>query len=234
MKSFLTFVIFVCISMLCLISSGNRLRASDAYIRDRVIKIYSAEGSSCTGIQVYAPSGKIYILTAAHCAEFMPNGDALASDEKGDEYPVILIAIDKAKDLMIMSRISDNAIRIADKWYKHEKIHTITHGKGMPSYRTDGELLEEQKVETPIFPITDIDSAKKCMGLNQVIMKDFFSDICVQILNSVIGTARVVPGSSGGPVLDDSGKLVGIVSNTDGFFAGYVSLEDIKAFLKEF
>lgn len=233
MKKILVLVIFASLSLFYLIESSRSLKASDAYIRNRVVKIHDIQGSSCTGVQVYAPSGKIYILTAAHCAEFMPNGDALVNDEDGTEYPSYIVDIDQEKDLMLMSKISNDAIDLAKSWYKYEKVHTLTHGKGMPTYRTNGELLDKEPAEIPMFPITDDASAKSCNKPYQKVVQGMFSQICVAIFHSVMGTARVLPGSSGGPVLDEDGRLVGIVSFTDGFFSGYVALEDIKAFLKD-
>jgi len=50
----------------------------------------------------------------------------------------------------------------------------------------------------------------------------------------LVSTARIIPGSSGGPLLNSANELVGIASATDGEISSFVALSDIQHFLKSF
>lgn len=179
----------------------------DEYSRDRVVLLHSIMGS-CTGVEVKSPKGKIYTLTAGHCiALFLYDKDAIfARLENGKEYRVHIVAKTLFSDLLLLEGVGDKTFAIADKApVMHDHVHTMTHGLGFPSYRTDGEVLMERIVDITGLPWIEL----------------FIS-------------AQVVPGSSGGPILNDKEELVGVVSVSLGetIFSGTVTLIDIKNFLK--
>lgn len=213
-------------------------RASDFYIRNRVVLLKSSKGS-CSGIQVKAPSGKAYVLSAAHCVEILDKHpgsrevDITAVEENGNESKIHMIDLDYAHDLMLMSSPNDKSINIAEKTYLYEKVHTMTHGHGHRTHRTDGELLEEMDLLIPAYAIQSQQDEKECKKMGgKIMMYMGFIPFCVKPQHDVMSTAHAVPGSSGGAVVDDKGELVGIVSNTDGDFTGIVPLRFIQDFLK--
>jgi S1-C subfamily serine protease len=58
--------------------------------------------------------------------------------------------------------------------------------------------------------------------------------MCFLKVVEVATTAKVVPGSSGGMVVDDVGDLIGVVSASNGDFGFLVRLQDIKNFLAKY
>lgn len=205
---------------------------SDVYIRDRVIKLQGDKGG-CSGIQVQAPSGSVYILSARHCKAITSTGTITATDEQGHTKKVMIIAVDEASDLLLLSPMSNKFITISDKLSIHEHIHTLTHGNMQPTYRTDGEALADLQIGVVLREVETNEEAAQCEKDGGKISIGLFSAVCYVTLNLRAGTAWVVPGSSGGAVLNEKGQLVGIVSVGGGFFAGYVRLQDINKFLED-
>lgn len=182
-----------------------QVKASDPYIRDRVVMLTNGE-SSCTGIQVKAPSQKVYILTARHCGALLDDQKSVkAIMEDGKSKRVYFVKISLRTDLMLLTSVDTRSIDIASVRYKYERIHTLTHGKGLPTHRSDGEIIT-----TITIPIS-------------------FQELVLDV-----STAVIRPGSSGGPVLNEAGELLGIVSARDeDNFSYSVPLEHIQAFMAD-
>lgn len=209
-------------------------KRSDEYIRERVILLQN-NGYSCSGIQVRTAKNKVYILSAAHCRAMFQDGKAYAIDEDGNTFETQIVDMDVANDLLLLTPINNKSINVASSIHKHEKIHTITHGQAFPSYRTDGELLAERDTLFVRLSKSEPELYKQCLLDPRAVIsfEDMLFGTCQYMLRSMISTALVAPGSSGGAVLNAYGELVGIVSNTDGLFSGMVPLHNIQDFLKE-
>lgn len=209
------------------------MKTTDAYIRNRVVQL---EGNNygCTGIEVKAPSGRTYILTAGHCMALVDKetGEVDAITEKGNHYTVNVIIGDIEHDLLLLTSANSLSIDVADKVYEHQKVHTLTHGNRFPTYRTDGEMLEEREVHIHGEYILSKEDMDKCNTSYASPAFDGRGLYCAIKMTMHIASAYVIPGSSGGPLLDSSGRLVGIVSCTYNDFGGFVPLHDIKQFLK--
>jgi hypothetical protein len=206
-------------------------KTTDIYARNRVLKLFDVTGA-CSAVLVWAPSGKAYTLTAGHCRPEVHEGKIKARNESGQEYLLDFIAEDPTADLMLLSAPYQIGMDIAKNIGTHEPVHTMTHGRGMPSYRTDGEFLVLDLIEFALFPVVTVEDLVRCSGPKYVVMQKEFETMCgVQSFQSVT-TARIVPGSSGGPLMNAWGELVGIASTTDDSFSTFASLADIHAFLK--
>lgn len=215
---------------------------SEKHIRNRSVKL-SSERGSCSGEQVRAPSGVDYILTAGHCNKLAKDGSILVTTEDGKQLLRRVIAEDGKSDLLLLEGIPGyRGLEIADSETR-EHVRTFTHGAGMPTYRTDGELLREERVQVALYLIeTEAQRAECNQPKNKIAQLDieFFGmkmgtiELCLLDTMQWAGTAPIVPGSSGGMVVNDDGKLIGVVSAGGGGFFYYVALKDIKAFVSNY
>lgn len=191
--------------MLCMVSRG--CGPSETEIRHKVVKIIG-NGHGCSGEQIKAPSGTNYILTAGHCsAAIGTDGTAVITTEDGKQINRKVIAADTNSDLLLIEGLPGvEGLSIADHLVRFQHVRTFTHGAMLDTYKTEGIVVMEQHLE---------------------IMGAFSAD--------EIGiTAMVQPGSSGGPVVNDSGQLVGVVSASDAGIGWIVRIQDIKAFLSAY
>lgn len=185
-------------------------RKSDMFARQHILQLYG-NNVLCTGVEVVSSSGKVYTLTAAHCKSMIiDNGVNYQEEDKG-RGRVNVIKIDEELDLLLLKGVSHTGFRLGDSMNAFVSVHTMTHGLGMPAYRTNGELLAEDA----LLPTLS--------GLGTA--------------NRLLTTAEVLPGSSGGPVLNAGNELLGIVHVRRRDYGGFsyaVSLTDIKKFMEGF
>lgn len=235
LKFILRFFIVPIVVIGAICSSGYR--KSDTYARNRIVRLYSRT-SECTGVEIRAPSGKRYTLTAAHCRSILSEkGNAWAQTEDGERYIVSYVLEDEKSDLMLLTAAGPSAFTIATETSKHEHVHTMTHGDNMPAFRTDGELLEERLVDFPLFVVGDQTSLIAC-SMPKYQLGVMFSPngpiiICSFHMTQLYTTAMVLHGSSGGPLLDANNRVIGIVSTLqETGLSTFVTLKDIQKFLK--
>lgn len=210
-------------------------KASDSYIRDRIVMLVSETGG-CSGVQVIAPSKKVYIMTAGHCSGLLDKDNTMtAIDENGDRSIVKLVELDAKDDLMLLTSPNNKGIDIASRVFTHELIHTLTHGDMEPTFRTDGELLDIRTITIPLNFTTSVEEEDQCIADGHIPMRVFGPiSVCAMVVSEQMTTAWVVPGSSGGAALNEQGELIGIVSISDGgHFSGIVPLEEIKIFISD-
>jgi len=211
---------------------------SNEYFREHAVKLESAEGM-CSGEQVKAPSGENYILTAAHCKGIAKDGSMKVILENGKSLQRKIVAEDANSDLLLLEGVPAlQGLEIADYALMHEHVRTYTHGARMDTYRSDGEIIMQEEVKIIAFLITSDAEQDRCNAqpkYKSMDMMTFFGPIsaCVIDIVEYATTASITHGSSGGMVVDDNDKLVGIVSaGNDETHMGYlVTLTDIKAFL---
>lgn len=209
--------------------------SSDNFARGRSVKL-SGGGGSCSGEQIISPSGHAYILTAGHCKDLRGDKNSITVDtEDGKTLERAIIAEDMKSDLLLLEGVpSLQGLRIADAYEPAQHVRTFTHGAGLPTYETQGVLVGKAE-ELVLMGFIGLTYDGACKGPKyRIIPVDYMGgqiNACVLDVVEMVSTAMVVPGSSGGMVVDDSGHLVGVVSATDGRFAYFVTLDDIKAFI---
>ena len=207
-------------------------RASDSYLRQTVYKLYSAHGS-CSGVKVTAPSGKAYVLSAGHCTSLVEDGKIKADDEEGNTYTLDFLDEDPYSDLMLLSApLGGPSVSVGKDLSRHEHIHTLTHGRGYPTFRTDGEVVKTDLTTIGGFPVYTLLDLLKCSKEKERVVMDGDEKICALQTFQYVTTASVIPGSSGGPMFNEDGKLVGIASAIDDRFSSFVTIADMVLFLK--
>lgn len=222
-----------------LMSAASEDRSSDEYAMKRAVKIFNPKKGSCSGEQVRAPSGKDYIMSAGHCKGLMDqDGNFLIQTEDGSLLQRKLIAEDPASDLLLIEGLPNlEGLHIAQGSYRKEHVRTFTHGKGYDTYKTEGNLVGITFIEIPLKEgLVDPANPVQCnMPKNQYYEgMTFFGRmyVCTIAVNEMVTTAKIVPGSSGGMMVDDNGDLVGVASASDGQFYYFVTLSDIAKFVR--
>lgn len=216
--------------MIGLCFSGARCKredkTSDAYIRDRIFLLHSNIGT-CSGVQVLV-EGKVRMLTAGHCVEVSEDGKTLmAKSESGKDVKISIIKEDPRSDLLILTAADDKFLDIAKSLDNREHVHSMSHGLAYPTYRTDGSVIDLDKEIAVTVGYGECPSKPKFFFGGGP-----FGQVCILKVKEVITTAWVVPGSSGGAMLNDKGELVGIISISNGPFSGIVKLLDILRFIR--
>lgn len=208
---------------------------SDSYIRDRAVKLSSAKGS-CSGVQVRAPSGVDYILTAAHCRVLAEDGSILVTKEDGSVLLRKVIQEDSQSDLLLLQGLPNvRGLSIADYNMRFNHVRTFTHGAGLSTYKTDGHTIQDREIQV-LVSLGDDPEAPPCEGAKyrKMAVESIFGDMmaCIMDVEETVTDAMIVPGSSGGMIVDDSGDIVGIVSAGGGGFGFLVRIQDIHNFLR--
>lgn len=209
---------------------------SDNSIRSRVLKLSSSFGM-CSGEQVRAPSGVDYVLTAAHCKPLADqNGDIRVTTEDGRELMRKIVAEDPMSDLLLLEGVPGiRGLDIANWDYAREHVRTFTHGNRFDTYKTEGVLIQDGKIMVMLDVIRSFQDEMACtQPKNAVVDIGFGLRVCLLSVVETATTAMIVPGSSGGPILNDSGQLIGVVSAGDGHFGYLVRLYDIKQFMHNY
>jgi S1-C subfamily serine protease len=223
---------------------GMHSARSETFLRSRVVKLMG-NGYICSGEQVHTAFGTDYILSAGHCDELAIDGSIEVHSEDGRVMERRVIAEDAKSDLLLIEGIPNmEGIPIAKHQSIGDHVRTFTHGNGFRTYKSEGELIDNNKVEAILFPImpgdpeTDKLTAKcKAMPKNSLVSIDTFFgkvSVCVLSVDEVVTTAFMVPGSSGGMVVNDSGELTGVVSAGGDGFGYLVRLSDIQDFLANY
>lgn len=228
----MTALFFVVSGVRCLPSP-----AQDVY--KQVVKLESGRGS-CSGEQVKAKSGITYILTAAHCKVLEENGSITVRAADGRVLQRRIVEVDKHSDLMLLEGVPGlEGLEIAAQSFARDDIETYTHGSGYPAYKTEGTLIGNVEIEFPIDVIFTAEDEAKCSGSDILKIEEvntIFGPIkaCMFKAIETATTALIVPGSSGGAVVNKRHELVGVVSAGSEKFGFLVRLQDIRTFLSNY
>jgi hypothetical protein len=136
---------------------------TERQLRNQVVKLISKSGT-CSGEQVRAPSGIDYILTAAHCKNLDEGtGSIVVITEQGRIIKRKIIEEDPYSDLLLLEGVPNLVgMNIANSISKTQHVRSFTHGAGLDTYKTEGELIQYMLINIPIKQIEDPDKETGC------------------------------------------------------------------------
>lgn len=228
------------ILLLCSMLSYTACLQKPKDVYKQVVMLKNNNKGSCSGQQIIAKSGIKYILSAAHCKVLSDDGQNInVITESGRELKRRIIAIDSNADLMLIEGAPGlEGLDIAQSSRAREHVETYTHGSGMDTYETDGVIIGDMEINFIVGQISTPEDAANCNTgtLHARDLDSFFGPIsvCVFTSNETVITAKIVPGSSGGAIVNERHELVGVASATDGQFGFMVRLKDIQKFLNNY
>lgn len=224
------------ISSLLLLCIGmtSCMPKSDSYIRSRIVRLHSDHGM-CTGEQVRAPSGRDYVITAGHCDILIKDGKIHADLEDGRKMNLRVLEESDEYDLMLLEGVpSMQGLDLASVSHARDYVKTLTHGRDFPTYRTEGVLVGERRIQVLLNPLLTEEDEAKCRGPKNEIVDIVFAKVCILNEDTTATTAFIVPGSSGGGAYNSDGDLVGVASAIGEGFGFLVRLQDIRSFLHNY
>lgn len=185
-----------------------------------------------TGFIATGHSGKHYIITNWHvCNQDVKNGVLSGNMQDGTPIEGRLVKMSINSDLcaaivytptptVTLGKEYLPNTTVYTKGYPESKLHSSagqTKGLLFWQYLFPIEEFKDEKCPEELKPGNDIPSGHRG---------------CIGSFVSRITTLYGRPGSSGSPVLDKSGHLIGVVSNVEGDYeTGLVTYYDLRAFL---
>jgi hypothetical protein len=210
------------------LSVGCAHKKSDAAIRSAIVRISGGQGM-CSGSQIIGPSGEQYILSAGHCAHMAVDGSVDVKDENGNMIKRRVVAESPVYDLLLIEGLPGTPrLEIADSMTPKEVLRVFSHGRDMPTYETSGIAITTLTIQMPAFPIGSMEDLTKCTSMAKFKAE---GPMCLLEEEGVVTTALIVPGSSGAPVLNSAGQVVGVASASNQVFGFVVPTAHVREFL---
>lgn len=186
-------------------------------IGKEVVKIVNEVGNSGgTGVYIKLPSGNVAILTNAHvCGVKNEQNMVWVLNDEDRAIPRKVLEESKTSDICLIEGLPDHrGLDLGEDPSFGDNIYIVGHPRLMPTTMVNGEIFTKQFVDVLIaISIVPISSDSCNLPKNRVEKEDsFFGPVwlCLEHIESYISTAQILPGNSGSPVVNDSGKLVGL------------------------
>ncbi len=222
--------LFSCLVLLlsCLCSSSAQ-SDDEAMIKLRQSTVHIAIGS---GFIVEGPSGAHYLATNGHvCNAGSWLGVMRANYEGGQLVEGKITKTSMAADLCV-TKVSKSlsALKVAKTLEPNQQVYTRGYPYGVLS-ETSGEYIGIQSWDYT-YPIDEVGECFK--GSRRVLNGQGRVAGCAVKYTDNVTNMYSRPGSSGSPVVDASGDLVGVMSSWIGEqdAGGMVTLQAIKEFMR--
>lgn len=222
----------------------NLIRAT---VGSSVYFVYSKEnGGGGTGFAVYAPSGKVFVVTNDHICVNAEKDTVILTNNDGS-HKIWAKIIERSQDTdLCLIEAPDRAIglSLATHTYAGDRVQAVGHPDLMLLTLSNiGEVI--QSGPTSLFDVSDVSSKPaplaalaKCDTKNKK-FKIIYGPLglgpigCkIEIPDAYFTNVLIQPGNSGSPLVNFYGNVVGVISGVDKYGWGIaVSLEDLRKFL---
>lgn len=226
-----TFVLSTTLMVIITVFSMAARGDAISNLRRTAAHVYNATGSIVRG-----KSGATYILTNWHVCTLSDNASNVleAKFDNGTSISGMIVANDASVDLCaarVYKRLP--ALELSKDTQEVREFYTRGYPGGV-LYEGHGVIQRKMEWDYEIA----IRIIKKCpKGSKIKFWEDGAPRSCLLHWSSVVTTLYGRPGSSGSPVLDNEGNLVGVISSHEypdyPFAAGMVPTENLRLFLEK-
>lgn len=201
-------------------------------VRESIFSVTTDSGYG-TAFQVTYKGSKI-ILTNAHVCDFSDKV-TLTDTVSKEKFVREVIKVNEIYDLCLIKPIKErSSLRFGNAAYVGQSALVVGHPHGWSTVLTQGEVFEvdaEEEIEE--------ENRLLCFGPNLRVQKTKDPKnpvVCLRKYSPILRTTiQVLPGSSGSPILDRKGRVIGVIfmHYTDGAWGAGIPLSSVFQFLKE-
>jgi S1-C subfamily serine protease len=209
----------------------------------RIIKMVSPEVialtppttdlSGGTGFAVRSLTGRVYTLTNSHVCGLADLGLMAAQLGGGRKLWLRVLEVSQTTDLCLLEALPGrHGLTMADAMDQYEPIYALGHPRLEPLTLSTGYFVGRGDVQ-----LIDETPVEKCSGPSRRVenMMTLFGPVsaCIRTIDAISTSLVIYPGSSGSPVVNASGELVGAVfagANATNYGA-MIPLDAIREFL---
>lgn len=211
------------------------------YVGSKVVMLHVHRGpriAQGTGFHVQGSSGDVYIVTNRHVCELSLDGKVEIVEGR-NETPKKILIMDPKWDLCLLEGQRGAGLHLADRLWRGEEVAILGHPAGLDLAMTQGEIIGFQQMNLDA-PLRDPADRQKCLRWKnnsiQIIKDEDGHDlvVCRSSEPSIATTAQIEPGSSGSPMVNQQGEVVGVAfcNSSEDFWARTVPLRALQGFLK--